>query len=827
MGYNSHKKPMKKLFLSICACLLTCCMAFAGSEIIAERTQIGGLYYTLTHDTYPSLNIDMRNAVVLPKVADGAAGNSDYVSGVITIPATVSYGGDTYTVTAIEHHAFYGCSNLQQVVFASDDITINRYAFSHCPYLAKLSFASSTVTLVGEYIFSDNGRLATVEFTQYDATQCNFSSAVGAFMNCTGLQLIVLPRTVEALPDHFFLNCSALEEVHFGMPYQATRSIRNFGNEVFANCTNLQKVYLHGWSGIAPTITATSFSNMPSTAKFIMPCTYSSVITGAGGYWANVTIEEEWDNEFRVVSADETMGSVVIVKAPDCEDMTATIAAYPNENYSFYQWSDGNQQNPRMWLDGEINTNTSIHLSALFIANDCATNGKFPYLFSIENADESKGSVSITKAPDCDDASATIVAYPYAGYTFAGWTDANHGNVLYSVQATVNIPAVTENMHLVANWEEADCATNGVFPYKLNTSVNMPEAGTIEVQKAPDCDDASAQIAAYPYAGYAFEAWYDLDNSVVYSYQAVTTIANVDRDMNLQASFVVADCATNGVFPYQFHVVSSDKVTGTVEVTKAPDCDNPSARVYARANTASGYVFMTWSDGETENPRSWSEVTEDVNISALFTEGEHGCDKDGIFPYIFSVVADNEAFGTVEVKIPTCDDPSARATARPNAGYEFVIWSDGTTVNPRSWNAVNQDVNISAIFKEKDHSCETDGVLGYMFKIEPNDYNMGTTMMSRIPDCDDPSTDIEARAKEGYEFVRWSDGDNHASRTIEVTGDIYLQAIFQDPTNPIEGIEEVGMQQSAMSAQKVLRDGVLYIICPDGKTYNAQGAEVR
>ena len=86
---------------------------------------------------------------------------------------------------------------------------------------------------------------------------------------------------------------------------------------------------------------------------------------------------------------------------------------------------------------------------------------------------------------------------------------------------------------------------------------------------------------------------------------------------------------------------------------------------------------------------------------------------------------------------------------------------------------------------------------------------------------------LTATAKEGYEFVRWSDGDNHASRTIEVTGDIYLQAIFQDPTNPIDGIEEVGMQQSAMSAQKVLRDGVLYIICPDGKTYNAQGAEVR
>ena len=816
---------MKKLFFTFCVCLIACVEAYAGSEVINSKAQIGGLYYYLTHDSYPSLGIDVRSAAVLPKVADGASGNADYVSGSITIPATVSYNGDSYTVTTIEHHAFYGCTNLQQVTIASDEITINRYAFSHCPYLAKISFGSSTVTLVGEYIFSDNGRLATVEFSKYDETQCYFSSAIGAFMNCSGLQLIALPRTIEELPDHFFLNCSALKEIHFGMPYQQTRSIKKFGNEVFANCSKLEKVYLHGWSGIAPTVTATTFKNMPSTAKFIMPCGYSTVITGAGGYWANVTIEEEWDNEFRVVSADETMGSVVIVKAPDCNDMSATIAAYPNEKYSFYQWSDGNQQNPRTWREGEINTNTKIHLSALFVANDCSVNGKFPYLFKIENADETKGSISITKTPDCSDASASIVAYPYAGYTFAGWTDANNGNLLYSKQAKVDIPTVTGDMRLVANWEVADCSTNGVFPYQLNISANMPEAGSINLLKTPSCDDSSAEIAAYPYAGYAFEAWYDVDNSVVYSYQAVTSITNVDRDMNLQAHFVAADCATNGVFPYQFNVVSNSKLTGTVEVYKAPDCNNPSARVYARANTASGYVFMIWSDGTTENPRNWSEVTENVNISALFTQGEYGCDKDGIFPYMFSAVPDNELFGSVEVRIPTCDDKSARAYARPNTGYEFVIWSDGITENPRNWSEVNKDINIAALFKEKAHSCQTDGVLGYMFKIEPNDYNMGTTMMTRIPDCTDPSTQIAAIAKEGYEFVRWSDGDKNAMRTVTVSGDIYLQALFQDSANPLpQGIEDV--QGNNVQCTKILRDGVLYIIRGE-KTYNAQGTLVK
>ncbi|MBR4706199.1 MAG: hypothetical protein IKP02_11540 [Paludibacteraceae bacterium] len=41
-----------------------------------------------------------------------------------------------------------------------------------------------------------------------------------------------------------------------------------------------------------------------------------------------------------------------------------------------------------------------------------------------------------------------------------------------------------------------------------------------------------------------------------------------------------------------------------------------------------------------------------------------------------------------------------------------------------------------------------------------------------------------------------------------------------------QGVEEVGYQPSAFSSQKLLRDGVLYIE-RNGKTYNAQGAEVK
>jgi len=139
---------------------------------------------------------------------------------------------------------------------------------------------------------------------------------------------------------------------------------------------------------------------------------------------------------------------------------------------------------------------------------------------------------------------------------------------------------------------------------------------------------------------------------------------------------------------------------------------------------------------------------------------------------------------------------------------------------------VKENVILEAVFAGTGHSCESDGVFGYLFQIESNDLMKGTALMTRMPDCADNTTTIMALAKEGYEFVRWSDGDKNAMRTVTVSGDIYLQALFQDPANPLlEDIEEV-IANDVKDTRKVLIDGTLYIV-RDGKVYTAQGARVR
>ena len=743
---TAPKQRMKKLWITLAACLLMVGNATAAyvNETIAEKTLINGLYYRLTHSAWPEMGIaDTYDAIVLPKAEQSS--NSNYVSGSITIPGQVNYGGHSFTVSTISDNAFYQCTNLTSITVNSSLIAIGKYAFYGCSKLQDITINSSDISFNGEYIFSACGALKNVAFTQYNSVS-NFyvaDNAIAIFYGCSNLKSIVLPSKCEKVTNYFFGNCSSLEYVFFGAVGTTSSLLNSMEANVFYQCGNVRGIYINK-NGAAPSIQSNTFSGIPSSAHVYVPCNYVSNYNS--GYWSSVSVA-----------------------------------------------------------------------------------GNFPYAFEVLNSDAAKGSITVTKEPDCDDASARIAAYPYAGYAFEAWYDVDN-NVVYSYQPQTTIANVNRDMHLSAQWVKSDCSTNGVFPYQLNLSANMPQAGTTQIRKAPDCDDASARIAAYPYAGYAFEAWYDVDNNLVYSYEPITSIANVNRDMNLQAYFVEADCSTNGTFPYRLDVESANAQQGAVAIYKIPSCDDPSARIGAYG--FAGYTFEAWVDVDNGNVvysyepvTNIADVNRDMHLVAHFVESD--CDKNGIFPYMFSAVPDNELFGSVEVRIPTCDDKSARAYARPNTGYEFVIWSDGSTANPRNWSEVNQNVNICALFKEKDHGCQIDGVLGYMFKIESNDYNMGTTMMTRIPDCTDPSTQIAAIAKEGYEFVRWSDGDKNAMRTVTVSGDIYLQALFQDPANPLhEDIEEV-IANDVKDTRKVLIDGVLFIIRPDGKVFNILGTEVR
>ena len=148
-------------------------------------------------------------------------------------------------------------------------------------------------------------------------------------------------------------------------------------------------------------------------------------------------------------------------------------------------------------------------------------------------------------------------------------------------------------------------------------------------------------------------------------------------------------------------------------------------------------------------------------------------------------------YGTVLTLVATADE-----------GFVFDQWSDAHAENTRHI-TVTGDITLSALFKVRTLQVVfvdwDDSILK-----EAQTVNYGEAAIAPA----DP-------VREGYTFTGW-DKDFSA-----VTEDMTIKAQYKQA----EGLEDIlgGNVQST----KVLIDGVLYIIRPDGKIYTAQGAEVR
>lgn len=125
-------------------------------------------------------------------------------SGNVVIPATVSYGGRTYSVNAIDEKAFYDCDDLQSVVIGPGVESIGYGAF----YSSKVS----SVT------FAPGSRLnsiATFAFYYASITDIKLPEGVRTIsneaFNATDLKHVDIPSTVTYLGKNSFAYCSWIE----------------------------------------------------------------------------------------------------------------------------------------------------------------------------------------------------------------------------------------------------------------------------------------------------------------------------------------------------------------------------------------------------------------------------------------------------------------------------------------------------------------------------------------------------------------------------------------------------------------------------------------
>ena len=171
----------------------------------------------------------------------------------ITVPATVSYEGKTYRVTAIAAEAFYFNMKTTSVTLPDGLETIGGSAFFFASGIKTLHIPDSVKT-IGAMAFNyvSNAALnipASIEFIGDSAF--SGSGVVGgdfpegltyigekAFLNCKGLTAITLPSTVETYGANIFYGCSNVTYV------ELPQNMEKIPNGLLWSCTGLKRIYI-------------------------------------------------------------------------------------------------------------------------------------------------------------------------------------------------------------------------------------------------------------------------------------------------------------------------------------------------------------------------------------------------------------------------------------------------------------------------------------------------------------------------------------------------------------------------------------------------------
>jgi uncharacterized repeat protein (TIGR02543 family) len=295
-------------------------------------------------------------------------------------------------------------------------------------------------------------------------------------------------------------------------------------------------------------------------------------------------------------------------------------------------------------------------------------------------------------------------------------------------------------------------ATFAIDTFTLDYAAGTGGSLTGDTSQVVDYGQDGTAVTAVPDTGYHFVDWSDGSTA------NPRTDTNVMANVNVTATFAV------DTFTLDYAAGADGSMSG--DTSQVVDYGQDGTAVTAVPDT--GYHFVDWSDGSTANPRTDTNVTADVNVTATFAINTYTLDyvagTGGSLTGDASQVVNYGADGTA-------------VTAVPDTGYHFVDWSDGSTANPRTDTNITADVDVTANFEE----------------IPPGQYVLaaytagsGSVTLNPAGGVYDEGTDVNLTAvpAAGWTFDHWSGNltgsDNPA--TITIDGDKSVTAHFTQDT---------------------------------------------
>ena len=653
---------MKKIISSFILLLSFACTSWAYDfSSVAPTGQT--LYYTINPST---TNVTVTYGSVTPR-------------GSLTIPSSVIYNGQTYTVNGIGDSAFRSCYSLTSVTIPNSVTTIGDDAFYFCSGLTSVIIGNS-VTTIGDDAFCfcsrlsvsipntvttiGNSAFSSVKVVCYCGTAagapwgahyagCFYSDADFVFLDSTMATLIgytgagdniTIPHTVTTIGEYAFYFSSGLTSVTI------PNTVTTIGNYAFYNCSGLTSVTI---PNSVTTIGYSAFSCCSGLTSVTIPNSVTTIGNSAFSLCSGLT-------SVTIPNSVTTIDNFVFSSCSGLTSVTIPNSVTTIGNYAF----------------------SNCHgLTSVTIPNSVITIGNYAF------SSTSLNSVILECATPPQ----------IQSNTFPG--SATQPIIFHVPCNTAETYRNTDiwNGSYYQYVEDMGCLVLVRVFTNDSTLGTVSGGGTYQTGQ-------TVTLTATPKPNCHFVAWQDGNSQN----PRVVTIDSTDTYLDFTAIFAVDSS-------YAVTAAPNDTSMGTVL----------GGGSYLARSTAMlcaipkyDFRFQQWNDGVRSNPRA-IQVTSDTSLMAIFlpitsdtvvvhdTIVIHDSVSSRLTYYGLSVFSSNLQRGVVAGNGRFPDSTVVEIAAIPIEGYRFVQWQDGNADNPRTVQLSGTDATFIATFEPSTQSIGT------------------------------------------------------------------------------------------------------------------------